>query len=80
MASQGKASLAVLVNGERPIIDLRVDTETADIDSYVPNGFAALSSDGRASWSRLIENFVNRAGQEGFAPHIPGRNAQAEWG
>jgi uncharacterized protein involved in outer membrane biogenesis len=54
----GKARLAVLVNGERPIIDLRVDTQTADIDSYVPNGFAALSSNGGASWSRLIENFV----------------------
>lgn len=55
----GKARLAVLVNGERPIIDLRVDTQTADIDSYVPNGFAALSSNGGASWSRLIENFVD---------------------
>jgi uncharacterized protein involved in outer membrane biogenesis len=55
----GKAGLAVLVNGERPIIDLRVDMQTADIDSYVPNGFAALSSDGSASWSRLVANFVD---------------------
>jgi uncharacterized protein involved in outer membrane biogenesis len=55
----GKAGLAVLVNGERPIIDLRVDTQTADIDSYVPKGFAALSSEGSASWSRLIANFVD---------------------
>ena len=55
---QGKAEVAVLVNGERPIIDLRVDAQIADIDSYVPNGFAALSSDGGASWSRIIENFV----------------------
>ncbi len=55
----GKASLAVLVNGERPIVNLRVDTETADIDSYVPEGLAALSVNGGASWSRLIENFVN---------------------
>lgn len=56
---RGKANLAVLVNGERPIIDLRIDAATADIDSYVPNGLAALSSDGKASWSRLIENFVD---------------------
>ena len=56
---QGKANLAVLVNGERPIIDLRVDAQTADFDSYVPNGFAALSSDGSASWSRIIGNFVD---------------------
>ncbi len=55
----GKAGLAVLVNGERPIIDLRVDAQTADIDSYVPSGFTALSSDGGASWSHLIANFVD---------------------
>ncbi len=55
----GKAGVAVLVNGERPIIDLRVHAQTADIDSYVPGGFAALSSDGGASWSRLIANFVD---------------------
>jgi uncharacterized protein involved in outer membrane biogenesis len=55
---RGKAGLAVLVNGERPIIDLRVDMQTADIDSYIPNGLAALSSDGSASWSSIVGNFV----------------------
>jgi uncharacterized protein involved in outer membrane biogenesis len=54
----GKAGLWVLVNGERPIIDLRVDMETADIDSYIPNGLAALSSDGSASWTGIVGNFV----------------------
>ena len=55
---RGKAGMAVLVNGERPIIDLRVDMKTADIDSYIPNGLAALSSDGSASWSSIVGNFV----------------------
>lgn len=55
---RGKAGLAVLVNGERPIIDLRVNMQTADIDSYIPNGLAALSSDGSASWSSIVGNFV----------------------
>ncbi|MGB8314288.1 MAG: AsmA family protein, partial [Aestuariivirga sp.] len=54
----GTARLAVLVNGERPIIDLRLDMQTADIDSYVPNGLSALSSDGAASWTSIITNFV----------------------
>ena len=54
----GKAGLAVLVNGERPIMDLRIDMETADIDSYIPNGLAALSSDGSASWTSIVGNFV----------------------
>ena len=55
----GKAGLAVLVNGERPIMDLRIDMETADIDSYIPNGLAALSSDGSASWTSIVGNFVD---------------------
>ncbi len=54
----GTARYSLLVNGERPIIDLRVDTETADIDSYIPNGLSALSTDGSASWSSIIGNFV----------------------
>ncbi len=54
----GKAGLAVLVNGERPIMDLRIDMETANIDSYIPNGLATLSSDGSASWSSIVGNFV----------------------
>ncbi len=55
---RGKAGLAVLVNGERPIIDLRIDMKTADVDNYIPNGLAALSSDGSASWTSIAGNFV----------------------
>jgi uncharacterized protein involved in outer membrane biogenesis len=55
---RGKAGLSVLVNGERPIMDLRIDMATADIDSYIPNGLAALSSDGSASWASIAGNFV----------------------
>ena len=54
----GTARLSVLVNGERPIIDLRVDMKMADIGSYVPNGLAVLSSEGAASWTSIIANFV----------------------
>ena len=56
---QGKANLAILVNGERPIIDLRVDTKIADIDSFVPDGFAGLSSQGESSWLLFLAKFVD---------------------
>ena len=39
-------------------MDLRIDMKTADIDSYIPNGLAALSSDGSASWTSIVGNFV----------------------
>ena len=55
----GKANLSMLVNGERPIINLSVDAKTADIDSFVPNGFAALSSQGGNSWALVFANFID---------------------
>jgi uncharacterized protein involved in outer membrane biogenesis len=55
---QGKANFLMLVNGERPIMDLRIDTPRADIDSYLSNGFAATSSQNGASWMGVLTNFV----------------------
>ena len=55
---QGKANFLMLVNGERPIMDVRIDTPRADIDSYLSNGFAATSSKSGASWMGVLANFV----------------------
>ena len=55
----GRANLAILVNGERPIIDFHVAAETIDIDNFVADGLVALSPNGEASLSGIMENFVN---------------------
>ncbi len=55
---RGKANFLLLVNGERPIIDLRIDTPRADIDSYLSNGFTAVSNQSGASWLGVVANFI----------------------
>ncbi len=56
----GKANLAILVNGERPIIDFQVAAETIDIDNFVADGLVALSpTNGEASLPGIMENFVD---------------------
>jgi uncharacterized protein involved in outer membrane biogenesis len=54
----GKANFKLLVNGERPIMDVRIDTPRADIESYLSNGFTAASSQSGASWLGVLANFV----------------------
>jgi uncharacterized protein involved in outer membrane biogenesis len=54
----GTANFKVLVNGERPIVDLHIDTPVADIDSFVATGLAAVSSPTGTSWLQLLGSFV----------------------
>ena len=55
---RGRANFKVLVNGERPIVNLSIDTPNADIDSYLANGFAAVAAPGGTSWLQLFGSFV----------------------
>ncbi len=55
---RGAANFKVLVNGERPIVDLHIDTPIADVDSFVASGFAAVSSPSGTSWLQLLGRFV----------------------
>ena len=54
----GTASFKLLVNGERPIMNLRIDTPNVDIDNYLASGFDAVSRQGGASWMQLFGRFV----------------------
>jgi hypothetical protein len=54
----GNANFKVLVNGERPIVNMRIDTPNADIDSYLSGGFTAVASQGGTSWLQLLGSFV----------------------
>lgn len=54
----GKAGFKMLVNGERPIVDLKIDTPRADVDKLLSRGFAAQSPSGEATWLGLIGGFV----------------------
>ena len=54
----GKAQFKTLVNGERPIVTVHIDTPNADIDNYLSNGLSTVSSSSGTSWLQLFGNFV----------------------
>lgn len=55
--SSGNGRVAVLVNGERPILDVEIRTERLDVDSFLPQGIGSLSPGGMR-WTWLLSNFL----------------------
>ena len=51
---KGTAKFKVLVNGERPIVNLTIDTPNADIDCYLSDGFAAFAPPCSTSRPQLL--------------------------
>jgi len=49
--------VAMLVNGERPILDVEVQTDRLDVDGFLPEGIGSVSSSGMR-WSWLLQNFL----------------------
>jgi hypothetical protein len=54
----GKVNFSMLVNGERPIVDIRIDTPAADVDNFLVKGLSTLQSSEGISWARLIQDMV----------------------
>jgi hypothetical protein len=53
----GSGRLAMLVNGERPILDVEIQTDRLDVDGFLPDGIGSLPSSGM-HWSLLMQNFL----------------------
>lgn len=56
----GTGRFAMLVNGERPILDIELHTDRLDADAFLPDGIGSLSNGGMR-WSWFLQNFL--AGQ-----------------
>jgi uncharacterized protein involved in outer membrane biogenesis len=55
---RGKAQFTLLVNGERPILDVRLDAGVLDADSFLSKGLSTVSSGQSVTWSWLLQGFV----------------------
>ncbi len=55
---QGKGRLSMLVNGERPILDLELKASRIDVDAFMPSGVGSLTSTGGLRWTSLLQGFL----------------------
>jgi AsmA-like C-terminal region len=54
----GKGQIALLVNGDRPILNAQLDADVLDIDSFLSRGFSTVASDQSVTWAWLLQGFV----------------------
>ncbi len=55
---RGKAEFALLVNGDRPILNVRLDASVLDVDSFLAKGLSAVSPEQSVTWAWLLQGFV----------------------
>jgi uncharacterized protein involved in outer membrane biogenesis len=60
---RGRGRFTSLVNGERPILEVKLNAERLDLDSFLSGGMATLSVGQGVSWSGLLRGFVAEQSQ-----------------